>query len=179
MTFAVSNHVLKVLLVLAVSIASAQVSSDLFEKAPPHVDEALRAKVTFFYQSHVDGKFRQADTVVHEDSKDAFFVADKEKYREFEIVKIQYEEDFTKARAVTAVGKDFFMPGAGKLPVTVPLTTFWKLEDGEWWWYVTPYDGSRETAFGTMKAGPDVEDTSSPFYKLQNMQGVNDVGAQI
>ena len=36
-----------------------------------------------FYQAHVDGKFRLADTVVHEDSKDAFFVADKNQYKSF------------------------------------------------------------------------------------------------
>jgi hypothetical protein len=171
---------LAALLVLMAGAGMAQISSDLFDKAPPHVDEALRARVTFFYQSHVDGKFRQADTAVHEDSKDAFFVADKNKYRGFEIIKIEYEADFTKARVVTAVDNDFFMPGAGKIPVTIPLTTFWRLDADEWWWFVVPQpDSGTDTPFGKMKAGPEAEDTSSPYYQLQHMQGVNDIGSKI
>ena len=57
---------------MIVSALLAQSPEELFEKAPPHVDQTLRERVKIFYQAHVDGKFRVADTVVHEDSKDAF-----------------------------------------------------------------------------------------------------------
>jgi hypothetical protein len=66
----------------------AQGQVDLFQKAPPEVDEALRARVTKFYQAHVDGKYRLADEVVAEDSKDAFFEARKPRYRKFELSRI-------------------------------------------------------------------------------------------
>lgn len=50
-------------------VTFAQQSDDLFEKAPPNVDEALRARITEFYQYFVDGKFRDADGLVADDSK--------------------------------------------------------------------------------------------------------------
>jgi len=160
-------------------LALSQPASDLFEKAPPQVDKALRVRVTLFYQAQVDGKFRLADTVVHEDSKDAFFVADKEQYKGFDIIKINYSDNFTKASVVTAVQKSFFMPGAGKIPVTMPMTTFWKLDQGEWWWYVdADVGGARNTPFGAMKPGEET-DKSSPFYKLEHMPSAAEITSQI
>ena len=137
------------------SLLCGQVQNELFDKAPPHVDEALRARISLFYQAHVDGKFRLADTVVHEDSKDAFFVAQKDQHKGFEIIRINYSENFTKARAVVAVRTDFVMPMFGKQEVTIPLTTLWKIDNGEWWWYIRPREEGLETPFGIMKPGPD------------------------
>src|ERR1044071_5965016 len=86
--------------VLLASCLSAQAPADLFHKAPPAVDEALRARIAKFYQLHVDSKFRQAEALVAEDSKDFFYSANKPKYLGFEIKQIIYSDDFTKARAV-------------------------------------------------------------------------------
>jgi len=141
------------LLIGAVSVC-AQTAAELFEKAPPQVDEALRERIRFFFQCHVEGKFRQADQVVAEDSKDAYFAAEKTRYRGFEIVRIIYSHNFTRARAVVAVDTDFSAPGFGRMPVKVPLTTLWKLEGGQWWWYVDPEAGHR-SPFGAMKPGPE------------------------
>jgi len=146
----------------------AQSGRELFEQAPPHIDQALRARIDLFYQSHVDGKFRQADTVVHEDSKDAFFVAHKEQYKGFEILRIIYSEDFTEARAVIGLKTDFVMMGFGSQEVTVPITSFWKWDEGEWWWYAPrPGDGV-ETAFGTMRAG-DASQTEEVRNQIANI----------
>jgi len=138
----------------------AQTAAELFEKAPPELDKALRERIAFFYQCHVDGKFRQADQVVAEDSKDAFFAAEKPRYRGFEIVRIVYSENFTRARAVVAVDTDFMAPGIGKMAVKAPLVSLWKLENGQWWWYVDPNAGW-QTPFGTMRPG---EGSSAPFH---------------
>ncbi|MGC8794691.1 MAG: hypothetical protein ACP5U2_15005, partial [Bryobacteraceae bacterium] len=132
--------------------AQAQTAAELFEKAPPEVDQALRERVKFFYQCHVEGKFRQADQVVAEDSKDAFFAAEKPRYRGFEIVRIVYSDNFTRARVVVAVDTDFMAPGIGRIPVKAPLTSLWKLENGQWWWYVDRNAG-KQTPFGPMRAG--------------------------
>ena len=50
---------------IAGAMASGQDNSELFEKAPPPIDEALRARVTQFYQAYTAGKFRdgKADVV--------------------------------------------------------------------------------------------------------------------
>ncbi len=147
--------------VLAVACAVfGQAPSDLFEKAPPAVDEALRARVARFYQAHVDGKFRVADQVVAEDSKDAFFAADKTRYRAFEIAKIAYSDQFTRARVVTACDSEF-VTMMGRVPVKIPITTLWKLENGEWFWYVEPRAAVVDTPFGKMQAGQ--EGDRSPF----------------
>ncbi len=138
-----------------------QAAGDLFSKAPPDVDAALRGRVTKFYQAHVDGKFRVADEVVAEDSKEVFFAAQKTRYKGFEIVKIAYSDQFTKARVVVAVDTDMAFPGMGKVAVKAPLTTTWKLENGEWFWYVDPNLG-KETPFGRMKPG-EGESSGGPF----------------
>ena len=70
------------------SAVFAQTPTDVFHKAPPHVDEALRTRVSQFLQAHVDGKFRNAIDLVADNSKDFYFAMEKRKYLSFEIVKI-------------------------------------------------------------------------------------------
>jgi len=142
-------------LLLVVAAAFAQEATELFEQAPPHIDEALRERVRLFFQAHVDGKFRLADEVVHPDSKDAFFAAEKRRYKSFEIVKIQYFDHFSRARVVVAVDGEFPMPGFGQIPVKIPMTTLWKYDQGQWWWYVEPPEKGQETPFGLMRPGPE------------------------
>lgn len=126
------------------------------EKAPPEVDKALRARVSQFYQAHVDAKYRLADQVVAEDSKDLYFAAAKPKYDSFEIIRVAYYDNFTKADAVVATKGTWVIRG-NRMPVTMPSTTTWKLENGLWCWYIIPSKES-ETPFGTMhfdNKGPD------------------------
>lgn len=160
-------------------LLTAQNPKDLLEKAPPAIDQALRARVKFFYQAHVDGKFRLADTVVHEDSKDAFFVAEKDRYRGFDILKINYSDNFTKATVVVAVDSDFFLPGFGKTPVTIPLTSTWKYDKGQWWWYVKPpgKEGVK-TPFGAMKPGP-AREKAAVYDRLQHMPTREEIAAKV
>jgi hypothetical protein len=127
--------------------------AELFQKAPPAVDEALRARISKFFQAHVDGKFRAAAEVVAEDSQDAFFTANKPRCYSFEIVKITYSENFTRAAAVVACEADYPAPGFAGVKVKAPRTTFWKLEGGHWWYYIDPNQG-QQTPFGLMRPGP-------------------------
>ncbi len=132
---------------------------DLFQKAPPHLDKALRDRLAIFYQAHQDGKFRLADTVVHEDSKEIFFGAEKPRFRGWKIVIVSYEENFTRAKAVIEVDTDFVFPGFGKMQVHQPLSSTWKFDKGEWWWYVVPAD-CKSSPFGQMCKGPDTPASS-------------------
>jgi hypothetical protein len=141
-------------LAIGVSAFAQQPATDLFEKAPPAVDEALRARVTQFFQAHVDGKFRVANEVVADDSKDAFFAMEKKRYISFEIVKIVYSENFTKASVVTALEMDWRHPRLGVMRVKPPVTSLWRLEEGHWYWYVEP-EKEWNTPFGKMTPGPD------------------------
>src|SRR5438876_5075534 len=137
--------------ILLISGHRAQTEGNLLDKAPPEVDAALRDRVTKFYQAHVDRKLiRQADQYVAEDSKDFFYEANKPTYLEFQIDKITYSDDFTKAKAIVNCKMFVMMPGFTDKPMTVPSPSTWKIENGQWVWYVDQKLG-RETPFGRMK----------------------------
>ncbi|MBK9166837.1 MAG: hypothetical protein IPM24_05160 [Bryobacterales bacterium] len=128
---------------------------DLFRQAPPAVDAALRERIAGFYQAHVDGKFRDADQYVAEDTKDFFFERSKPRYLSFEIQRIDYtNEQFTAATATMLVEQNIMVPGFAGKPVKIPVPSHWKVEsDGQWYWWV---DQSKlnVTPFGEMKPGP-------------------------
>ena len=137
-------------LLLPIALASAQVS-DLFDKAPPQGDDALRARLNIFYAAHVSGKFREAFKVVADDAQDDFLAASKDQYGACAISKINYSENFTKATATTACKGEYRWHGS-HMPVTIPLLSTWKVVDGQWYWYhikatqvETPWGISRET----------------------------------
>lgn len=121
--------------------------------APPEVDSALRARINHFYQAHVDGKFRLADHVVADDSKDAFFALPKQRYHSFDIVRINYKDNFQKAEAVVNCLGEWLARGQ-RMKVNMVATSLWKLENGEWFWYMPPA-GPTQTPFGVMHADAD------------------------
>jgi len=137
---------------------------ELFNQAPPHVDQALRARVTEFYQLHQDKKFRQADKLVHEDSKDIFFEGDKNSFRSFKIVGVTFEENYTRAKVVVDIDTDFFFPGFGQMQVNRPLTSMWKLDQNQWWWYALPCDPNvgKDSPFNNMFKGCGTEKVEGP-----------------
>ena len=135
-------------------LALADSPADVFEQAPPHIDKALRERLDKFMQSHIAGNFRAAEEVVHDDSKDVFYNASKSKYIGYQVVKIIWSEEFTKAKVITQVEMDWVTSRMGKQRVKPPLTTLWKLDNGQWWWYALP-EKDWKTPFGTMNPGPD------------------------
>jgi len=149
---------------LLVFTALAQDPAALFEKAPPDIDEALRARVTQFYQAHQEGKFRAADQMVAEDSKEAFFGMDKPRCRVFTIGNIKYSDNFTRAQVMISCDTEMMLM-TGRIPVKRPLSSKWKVVDGQWFWYidpptrgetVTPFGISKPQEPGTSSAPPDL-----------------------
>jgi len=120
--------------------------ADYFDKAPPDVDDALRARITGFFQAHVDKKFRQADQYVAEDTKDFYYEASKPAYISFQIDRIIYSDRFTKAKAIVTC-KMHVVVGFVDQVAMVPTPSTWKLENGQWFWYVDQKAG-RDTPFG-------------------------------
>jgi hypothetical protein len=142
------------------SLGFSQESSDLFEKAPPPIDEALRARVDKFYQSYVTGKFREAFAMVAEDSQDAFFAAPKAQFKKCETIRINWSEQFTKAQVVEGCDGEFRFHGQS-IPVKRPVSSDWKLVDGQWYWcYVKPT--MLPTPFYPTGAVPIPESTAAP-----------------
>jgi hypothetical protein len=127
-----------VLCLAAGSLLWGQDPSDLFEKAPPPIDEALRARVEKFYAAFMAGKFREAYPLVAEDSQDAFMESSKDAYKACETVKIRYSDNFTKASVLESCKGEWRWHGQ-TIPTQIPLSTNWKVADGQWYWtYVKP-----------------------------------------
>ena len=132
------------------SCAWAQDAAEVFSKPPAEVDEALRARVAKFYQAQVDGKARHAEEIVAEDSKDFFYNMAKPKFLSFEIRSIKYSDNFTKATVTMVMEMYLMMPGFEGKPMKIPGPTYWKVENGQWCWYIDP-DIMNTTPFGKLK----------------------------
>jgi hypothetical protein len=147
----------------------AQAPTDIFDKAPPHIDNALRSRVSAFFQAFVDKKFRAADQYVAEESKDAFFTMEKRPYLGFEIARINYSDNFAKATVVTALEVEWRTPRTGVMRVKSPTTSLWKVENGEWFWYIVPQK-DWDSPWGKMNPGPDPQ---GPRTVLEAFKGVS------
>lgn len=121
-------------------------------KPPAGVDEALRTRIHQFFQFLVDAKYRQAESLVAEDSKDSYYNGQKPHYLSFELKDIQYSDDFTHAKVVTKCETIVTMPGFAGAPIKVDVQSTWKLVDGQWFYYNDP-DVMRRTPFGKMNPG--------------------------
>lgn len=146
--------------------------TDVFEKAPPHIENGLRESVGKFFTAHVEGKFRQAEEVIAEDSKDFFYNMEKKKYLSFDIVRINYEENFSKATVITAVEVEWRSPRIGVVRVKPPMTSIWKQEAGKWVWYVVP-SKDWDTPWGKMNPGPDNPNKMMTLFKGVDVATVN------
>lgn len=146
---------LSLAILLACAWADAQqASSTGFNRPPAGVDEALRERVRQFYDLEQQGRFRQAEALVCEDSKDRYYDMEKRRWTSVELIQITYEENFTRARASLALGTEM-ATFAGPLAVKAPLTSLWRLENGEWCRYFPdPAKEGYRTPFGIMKPSP-------------------------
>ena len=139
------------LLVLFASALFAQ-GDDPFNRPPAAVDQALRARIQEFYQYHVKGDFRHAEELVAEDTKDFYYSHNKPQYLSAEIKRIDYSDQFTKAKATVVIEQYVMLPGFADKPAKVPIPSTWKLVEGKWYWYVNP-ESMRDSPFGKMTAG--------------------------
>jgi len=109
--------------------------------APAGVEQDLRARVGEFFQYFVDGKFRQAISLVADDTQDEYFSSPKAEMRAFKIDAINYSSDFTKAEVVLTVKQIWHLKAEGFLQdtaVETPMATTWKIENGKWVFYKGP-----------------------------------------
>ena len=109
--------------------------------APPEIVSKLRTRVNDFFQLHTEGSinYRKAFSMVAEDTQDYYFAVQKAKYESFRILTIKFTNpEFTKAtvdlEGMQRIQRVEF-PGT---TVPIPMTTLWKVEEGEWKWYRDP-----------------------------------------
>jgi hypothetical protein len=150
-------------------------NKSLLTSAPPDVEKALRERVSAFYQCYVDGKFRQAEQFVSEDTKDLHYQQEKNKIRSHRILKIVFDDSFKKARVATIVGTTVGLRGI-RHDVEAPMSSTWRLEDGKWMYYFNPNEGV-DTPVGRMRPGPMGENNVNPNNRLPIGEAIKNPGA--
>jgi len=133
-------------LALALTGATAAQNPSIFKKAPPEVEEKLRARVTQFYSLYVEGKFRQAEALIAEESKDIFYAMQKAPVRSFQLEQITFDDGFQMATVMVACLSA--APRTAAQGIWVPVNGQWKLENGDWRLLLK---GRTTTPFGPMK----------------------------
>jgi len=123
-------------LLMLAPMAAPQTAVEVFRKAPPATDTALRERVSKFYQSYVDKKWRLSDQYVAEESKDRYYAAPKPQYISYQVTEIQYVENFTKATVIALAEQDRMVAMGGVMRMKVPMQSYWKVIDGTWMWYI-------------------------------------------
>ena len=141
-----------ILLAILATGSYAQNAGDVFNKPPAEVDQALRKRITEFYDLHVKGEFRKAEAWVAEDSQELYYDSRKTKYLSVEIARIEYFDNFTLAKATLLAEQYIMLPGFTDKPMKVPIPSTWKLVNGIWCWYVDP-ETIGATPFGKVKPG--------------------------
>ncbi len=115
------------------------------------VTEALRDRVQQYYQMMVDKKYRQAEAMVAEQSREDYYNGKKPDLRGFDIMNLDLQTP-TTAKVTIRAKVVVLMPGAGGQLFDMPTPTYWILENGAWCWYI-PEEVKAATPFGQMKNG--------------------------
>jgi len=140
------------------------------DRPPAGQEDALRERVMTFYTLHKEGKFRQAETYVCADSKDAYYDAEKRRWRSVQINQIVYENDFKTAKVLVALGTEMRTRG-NVIPALYPYNSIWHLENNEWCHHLPPPAKAETiTPFGIMKSTPvRPEDEGKPRPPIVGM----------
>jgi hypothetical protein len=114
--------------------------------AAPEAEAGLRARVQQFFQLEVDRKFRQAEALVAEDSKDDFYDSAKPDIKSFSIEEIEWMDNNTRAKVILKRKVGVKTP-LGTQEFELRAITLWKMENGQWVWYID-HDTPRPSPFG-------------------------------
>ena len=101
-------------------------------------------------------KYRQAEQLIAEESKDDFYLLSKPELQNYRIGNIEYSEKFTKAKVVIVGAMPVLLPMAGGKIMDMPFASYWKIENGLWCWYYNK-DSARHTPFGDVKVPSDTK----------------------
>jgi len=105
-------------------------------KVPPEKEAALRERVTKFYTFFQESKFRQAENLVAEESKDKFYTQSKIRIGDFKIDKVDFDDSLQAAKV--RVLCLFNTPHTTGLNFYVPVIGKWKLLEGDWFLVFEP-----------------------------------------
>jgi hypothetical protein len=134
------------------------------EAAPAaEAEKALRARVDQFYALQVQKKFRPAEAFVAEDTKDFYYDSHKTDLQSFSVTGVELLDDNTRAKVTVKARTMMMIMGAGRLPLDAMSVTLWKIENGQWVWYVD--QTVKQTPFGAIRPA----DGASPGTEKPNL----------
>src|SRR5580704_19637690 len=128
--------------------------------AAAEAEKAVRARAEKFLQLEVDKNFRAAWALVADDTQDYFFNSGKPNISSFVIDKIEISDDNTRARVTFRVKGIVRAVGLANQEFEFSAFATWKLENGDWFWYVD--QSSKETPFGKIAISATAPGASVP-----------------
>ncbi len=146
--------------VLAAMAGATAQNQSIFQKAPADVEEKLRARVTAFYSLYMQGKFRQAEQFVAEESRDLYYAMQKAPIRSFQVEQITWDDKFENATVLVACLSA--TPRTASQGIWVPINGKWKVQNGEWYLVIQPRTG---TPFGPMHFDNPLNTKPQPFER--------------
>ncbi len=144
---------------LAAMVWAGQAQS-IFRKAPPDVEEALLARVQQFYSLYEQAKFRQAEVVVAEESRDLYYGMSKVPIRGFHVENIEWADDFQSAKVL--VSCRYVTPRTATAEIYVPVTGNWTRRNGQWFLLIVPRTTS---PWGPMRFDDPSKSKPEPFQR--------------
>ncbi len=130
---------------------------------PAGQEDTLRARVKQYVEDCVNHKYRDAESLVGEESRDIFYDSGKPQYKSFDgVEKITWSENFTKAEVQLRAGMDMPM-GSVTLHAHPLLVMDWHLTDGQWYVHIpAPQEGVRMPWGGMVKMQPVPQGSAGP-----------------
>jgi hypothetical protein len=118
--------------------------------ATAEAEKAVRVRAEKFLQLEQDKNFRAAWALVANDTQDYFFNSGRPDIESFVVEKIELSDNNTRARVTFKVKATLRAPGVGSQAFEFPGTSTWKIENGDWYWYVD--QSVVDTPFGKVTA---------------------------
>jgi hypothetical protein len=119
------------------------------EKPPAGLEQAVRARVSQFYEMLVNQQYRKAEGMVAEDTKDYYYAGSKPEIHKFEVLSVAFSDRFTHAKVLTRCSEPIVLAGFPPTEITVNVPTLWKLENGDWYVYEDPEKITNPTGLRT------------------------------
>ena len=115
-------------------------------------EEAVRAQAKRYYDLLIAGKPRATEELVCEASRDAYYGRVKRKPIGAEVGSVELAPDLKSAKVAVLV-EDAYAIGLEKKVMRMPIPTDWKLENGQWCYYIPTDASGVNTPFGNMHLG--------------------------
>jgi len=114
--------------------------------ATAEAEKAVRARAEKFLQLEQDKNYRGAWALVADDTQDYFFNSGRPEILSFTIDNVELSDNNTRARVTFRIKRTLPIPGMGGQTFELAGVSTWKVENGDWFWYVD--QAALETPFG-------------------------------